>query len=392
MRYGTLALMALAGGTLAQAGGISILPSLLQPRVQENNHPSDRPAIQIHNRTMVYSTNGSIFSPPELMPMLGPKAVLDLGRKVIQSQQQEYFVVKLGTIANSTWDTQLYEDFTTVIDNAHFFPTLVGFVIQASLEDHNLPFFKAAVRDMKKYLVRNRMRYIPIGLELTSHLNTTADQYFACNTLYPVDFYYSNQAMSFPSPRSGSCPEDMTFCTTSLPHTPRASRCDCIMSALRCMINPKKVNQEFNELERFCDTVYCGSIENDVEQGRYGIFASCTKLQRHSIALNLYYSYHGNQASFCHAGGLGKLVAHNYSIENYQSLYDYNGKSCRQEIVDDWDRYLIGRARKQITSGERDTVNEDIDNEIENAFLNSAGRTKCTGILNMLMILILISI
>lgn len=102
-------------------------------------------------------------------------------------------------------------------------------------------------------------RNVPIGLILGNgkdfnFINSSEVDYLRCENKYNVDYFYKDDniqpAIAYPKQNSifnVTFFHKMKICNLNsklgikqkfLPYFPRPSRCDCIMSALSCIVNP----------------------------------------------------------------------------------------------------------------------------------------------------------
>lgn len=313
-------------------------------------------------------------------------------------QPEDYFLIHLGNI-DKTWSVEEFSKFTTILDNAqrkaNRMTALFGFTLGFSLNHTNesLPYLKASVRDLKQYMIFKNMNHVSIGLEVHENdkiiLMDNLTEYFRCDNKYRPNFYFSNNKIidfnynndtDF-TLRNRSCASVTLKGINSnfIPYSPRASRCDCIMAMLRCVVDQSGDISFLNNetlLNEVCSTVYCGSIINEPEKGHYGVFASCSSIQKYSIAFNLYYSLHNHNHSFCNFNHKAKLLKKEGSVNDYMKLLDFDGKQCSEEILEDWNRYLLGISKKIGNTNEpsREKV-YDYDIEFEHKEINNGGHS-----------------
>lgn len=88
---------------------------------------------------------------------------------------------------NPSWDTDLYERYTSVIDAMHRYSNVIGFIagneVMNSVETSDAaPFVKASIRDMKRYIKQKKYRSIPIGYASSDESTTrlASASYFVC--------------------------------------------------------------------------------------------------------------------------------------------------------------------------------------------------------------------
>lgn len=338
----------------------------------------------------MYANNTSfMFEAHSRVPLVNPEEVAFY----LKTNPTSYFIVHLGTMSHE-WNVDMFDEFTSVIDNTQKLGNVLGYTLKPEdLNVHaNLPYLKAVIKDLKQYILFKAFRNVPIGLELSpsegfSFLASPELNYLKCENKYPLDYLYKNGEL-YPSDQynSGS---DIQPCNATalsgingnfLPYPPRPSRCDCIMSALTCIVNPHSAvdfETDITILNQICSQVYCGSLQNDPETGRFGIFASCSNTQKTSIAMNLYYTFHKNATEYCHWNGNAKRLFNTAPLEQYLKIIDFEGKQCREEIREDWSRYLIGVAKNHsITHHHREQVynydDMDLSNLPNNALANLA--------------------
>lgn len=341
-------------------------------------------------------------------------------------QPDNYFLINLGTIGNS-WNIDQFENFTTIIDNSkvkhnknkHLFGYTISTQSASNLltvKDQaikNLPYIKASVRDLKQYLIYKNMERIPIGIEIAHNdpilTIENLTEYFSCENRYHPNFYfienkvidiYQDYYATNITTMNKSCSNIHIHGINAnyIPYSPRASRCDCIMTMLKCVVNLQS-NLSFvdndNLLNNICSTVYCGSITNDVSRGHYGVFASCNNLQKYSIAFNLFYTLHNSDENFCKFNSNSKLLGKNKSVDDYMKLLDFEGKQCSEEVMEDWNKYLIGISKIEGDSKEpnRERVydydaefNLNINNNNAYSELKNSLSMKLLGILVLTLI------
>lgn len=350
----------------------SLISQLRQKSRELNNQNSIAP-VSVQNGYMMYSNNNTFFQ-FDYQPFIPIVKSEDILSYLSSNGCQSYFIIHLGTIANK-WNTNMHHQFTTIIDNTQRYKNLLGYTIDndgLAFSNTNLPFSKAVIKDLKQYILFKSFRKVPIGLVLPSEkdfsfINSPEVDYLKCENKYKVDFFYKDgilkPIMEYTILDNTIKNNYMPLCDMDsvlgikekfLPYAPRPSRCDCIMSALSCIVSPNsKIDFENDTslLNTICGEVYCGSIENDVQNGRFGIFASCSNAQKTSIAMNLYYTLHGNNTRYCDWNGNSKLLSHTSSpIESFLKIIDFEGKECRQEIPEDWNRYLIGKPKHYLNT------------------------------------------
>jgi hypothetical protein len=112
-----------------------------------------------------------------------------------------YTIIGLsGTVVNNSlgyrptsWDTSLYRRFTTVIDEFQKYPNVLGFVVAFSVEKRfatSLPFVKAAVRDLKNYILDKKYRTIPVGYAGHDDDSSRISDLLNCGEkMSSIDFY-----------------------------------------------------------------------------------------------------------------------------------------------------------------------------------------------------------
>ncbi|AAS54140.2 AGL351Wp [Eremothecium gossypii ATCC 10895] len=100
---------------------------------------------------------------------------------------------------------------------------------------------------------------------------------------------------------------------TSLPPSPQKDVCDCIKSALRCVISPDVDQKDYSELFGYlCSEadVDCSDISADGTTGNYGAFSFCDDETKLSYLLNKYYQEKGrSSSSACDFSGSATLVS-----------------------------------------------------------------------------------
>lgn len=277
-----------------------------------------------------------------------------------------YFTINLG-IVNEAWDTVMYENFTSIIDYVNTMTKRKGFVknfktkvlgFTVSVESNNelkksLPYLKAVARDLKKYMIHKNIERFPIGISFIGKISELSKDlmeiYFSCdNNRYPPNFLLDGQKNYSDLNYKNSIPCENVdlggFNPKFLPYPPRISRCDCIMSMLSCVVDSDyaKSLDGLATLNKICSIIYCGSIFDNPEKGHYGVFSSCTTEQKHSVARNLYYTFHDNEPGYCVFANSGKLFLKTKSVDEYMKLFDYEGQRCGEEIVEDWTKFLKG--------------------------------------------------
>ncbi|CAI8498223.1 hypothetical protein CAS74_003986 [Pichia kudriavzevii] len=104
------------------------------------------------------------------------------------------------TSTSPDWDLELYNRYTSVIDEMQQYDNVLGFfagneVITNSTNSNAAPFVKAAIRDMKTYISDKGYRKIPVGYSANDDAHTRVDSadYFACgDDDIKADFYGIN--------------------------------------------------------------------------------------------------------------------------------------------------------------------------------------------------------
>lgn len=120
-----------------------------------------------------------------------------------------YVIADLSEPKNSinrnspSWDTDLLERYTAVVDSMHAYSNLIGFmagneVIDSVENTDSAAFVRATIRDVKNYMKQKGYRQIPVGYASTDESITRLDSanYFVCNdndtTDTVADFYALN--------------------------------------------------------------------------------------------------------------------------------------------------------------------------------------------------------
>lgn len=99
-----------------------------------------------------------------------------------------------------SWDIDLYDQYTSVVDEFSQYPNVMGFFAGNEVTNNNTntdasPFVKAAVRDMKAYMKEKGYRSIPVGYSSNDDEDTRVPMadYFACgDSDAKADFYGIN--------------------------------------------------------------------------------------------------------------------------------------------------------------------------------------------------------
>ncbi|QPG76971.1 hypothetical protein FOA43_004365 [Brettanomyces nanus] len=273
------------------------------------------------------------------------------------------YIIDLGEVSNE-WDIDMYANFTAIIDKSTSVINLIGFAIEVNLFPYSvksLPFIKAAVRDMKQYVISKRKSPVFVGLNFFTAEGLKKawgdfEEYMVCDdNPFKPDFYMSNETIipAYPGePLECSSlensPDIEGIEPHYIPHTPTTDRCNCILSAIYCFVNPEgelNLEEDNSILKSICQQVDCRSIENRPESGDYGLFAGCSKLQKHSIAFNLFYTYHKCDPDSCDWNGHAKLKHSNHSAYAFQDL-----QMCKEEIPGDWKEFLIGVEKSTVAN------------------------------------------
>ncbi|GAV28282.1 hypothetical protein PMKS-001752 [Pichia membranifaciens] len=279
----------------------------------------------------------------------------------------------------------------------------------------NLPYVKASVRDLKQYMIFKNMDHVSMGIEIDKddpipQMNNIID-YFHCDNKYAPNFYFAdgkligfnlkNSTNFFAMNKSCSDINLKEINPNFIPYSPRASRCDCIMAMLKCVVDQGIDFSFANDetlLDEICSSVHCGLISNEPEKGNYGVFASCNNIQRYSIAFNLYYTLHNSEEAFCDFDHKAKVLKKEGSVNDYLKLLDFDGKQCNEEIMEDWNKYLIGVSKKVGDSNKpaREKVyNYDVEfetnannNDAHSDFRNSSTKGKIISLTIVIWLLI----
>lgn len=104
------------------------------------------------------------------------------------------------TTTDPTWTIDLYDRYTSVIDEMQQYDNVLGFfagneVITNNTNTDAAPFVKAAIRDMRTYMANSGYRAIPIGYSANDDSKTrvASADYFACgDDDVSTDFYGIN--------------------------------------------------------------------------------------------------------------------------------------------------------------------------------------------------------
>lgn len=102
--------------------------------------------------------------------------------------------------SDPSWNTDIYRRYTSVIDSLQKYDNVLGFfagneVITNYTNTGAAPYIKAAIRDVKKYMVDKGYRNIPVGYSANDDADTRekSARYFACgNETERADFYGIN--------------------------------------------------------------------------------------------------------------------------------------------------------------------------------------------------------
>lgn len=376
------------------------------------------PNIVINNGHIVYSNNQTKLNLEDINIQNFQNFIGSEIDFLSFKQPDNYYLINLGVISN-LWDISKFDNFTTILDNVKIkyntLRGLFGFTISINANNNSynseyirsndsiiqiLPYIKASVRDLKQYMIFKKMAYVPIGIKIDkidefSIINKVID-YFICDNIYIPDFYLignnsiywgDNNRDNHNLTRKKNCKdiENLGINTSFTPYSPRSSRCDCIMTMLKCVVNPGTKNLAFinnnDLLDKICSIVYCGSIINDPVKGNYGVFSSCDNLQKYSIAFNLYYTFNNETESCCNFNQKAKLLKKKSSTIDYLKLSGFDGKQCNEEIKEDWNKYLIGVSKQIGETSEpkfENVYNYDID---FNLISNNGGNNKLQAFL-----------
>lgn len=345
---------------------------------------NESPLITVDNKgQLIYSLNSSVFNFDLInVRNIDLFQIVDGGYnfKYPNNNRNEYFSINLGIINNENWNNDYYNTLTTFIDiihnkmlknrqnNNHLIGNwMFGFTISLSFNNdfsiHNLPYVKASIRDLKRYIHFKEMDKIPFGIRILSpnhdnlsFIDKNIGDYLNCGLIEHMPNYFIindspfiiENKFQYNNLCSNISINELN--TNLLPYSPRPSRCDCIMSMIKCYANYNNFNYHLNNtlLNHICSIVYCGAINDDPKRGHYGVFSSCNKIQRDSIALNLFYTYNNESDQYCLFNNTGKLIRNinnsnnTKSIDKYMKLYDHDGKKCSEEVLEDWNKYLFG--------------------------------------------------
>lgn len=104
-----------------------------------------------------------------------------------------YLIADLSTPTDSivrndpSWDTELFDHYTSVIDAFHNYTNVLGFfagneVVNSESYTDAAPYVKAAIRDVKAYMKEKGYRNIPVGYSAADDSDIRVDlaSYFAC--------------------------------------------------------------------------------------------------------------------------------------------------------------------------------------------------------------------
>lgn len=98
---------------------------------------------------------------------------------------------------NTEWTLDLYKQYTSVVDALANFTNVLGFSVGLSsdldADGKAQPFYKAAIRDIKRYIQDRKYRDIPVGLKAEiwmtfANNNTKLADYMSCESANP-DFF-----------------------------------------------------------------------------------------------------------------------------------------------------------------------------------------------------------
>ncbi|ODQ49585.1 hypothetical protein PICMEDRAFT_71127 [Pichia membranifaciens NRRL Y-2026] len=335
-------------------------------------------------------------------------------------QPDDYFLIHLGTIDKS-WNVDEFNDFTTILDNTKkmtkAWNTLFGFTLSFTSNQtmKNLPYVKASIRDLKQYMIFKNMEHVSMGIEIDKNdsipMMSNVVDYFHCDNKYAPNFYFAEgKLIDINHDNSSSFIAMNKSCSNIflnginpnfIPYSPRASRCDCIMAMLKCVVDQGTDFSFANDetlLNEICSSVHCGSILNEPEKGNYGVFASCNNIQKYSIAFNLYYTLHNNEEAFCNFDHKAKVLKKEGSVNDYLKLLDFDGKQCNEEIMEDWNKYLIGISKTvgdNNKPGREKVYNYDVEfktdannNDGHSDFRNSSANGKIISLTILIWLLI----
>lgn len=94
----------------------------------------------------------------------------------------------------------------------------------------------------------------------------------------------------------------------TLPPTPSAAMCQCMVSSLSCVSSQTNATTLGQQLGVVCGLVSCADVSVDGTRGIYGNYSFCNPQDKLSYEYNLYYNYYNQTPIACNFAGNAKLV------------------------------------------------------------------------------------
>ena len=194
---------------------------------------------------------------------------------------------------NPVWNDALYDRYAQVIDAMHGFTNLLGFivgdnVIQGISPDDAGPYVKAAIRDMKAYMIQKDYRMIPIGYvndlllrnsAVIDPASKTTWEYLNCGNVNETIDFFGGNAVSF-------C-KDSSYQTSGYKNATDELSNYSIPTFLASYGCGQRVNRDFHEIQVIYSnrmtSVWSGGIiyeyfEQDPEPGYGLVFVDSIKV------------------------------------------------------------------------------------------------------------------
>lgn len=144
----------------------------------------------------------------------------------------------------------------------------------------------------------------------------TIDSNGGVSTLSDFNFLKSELASISPSlatANSASSAQSVTTCpaigsdwqaNTALPPTPDSDVCDCMNSAMTCVVDSSVDSTDYADLFAYvCGVIDCSGVTGNGTTAEYGAYSGCDAKLKLNFVLNLYYEEQGSSSSACDFSG-----------------------------------------------------------------------------------------
>ncbi|KMU88054.1 pH-responsive protein 2 [Coccidioides immitis H538.4] len=303
-----------------------------------------------------------------------------------------YVVADLGEPKTSInrddpkWDDELYERYTTVIDELAQYSNVLGFFAGNEVTNNKSnteasAFVKAAMKPSTSGVTTSTLGVeipasknpdmMPLSnIQGLQHPRFFADggivyMYFQEENDYGLvkiendkakkleDFKYLQKQMQKVDPDGvqmsdykptntalQACPTSRVWKSNKdLPPTPNRELCNCIVKSLSCVANDKIDDEDLGDLfSTVCglSEEACTGIATDPEKGVYGAYSMCSPREKLSFAFNSYYeeqSAKGNGQNACDFKGSAKRQSPIEPSGTCSSLIEQAGKDGKGSVT-----------------------------------------------------------